>query len=66
MRLKVSSAIRIDWVEPLTDGEPLHDAIEGISLALGVAEEFSYWIGKGQWTGIGGTLSDLGDDSEPV
>lgn len=37
----MSSAIRIDRLEPLTDGEPLHDAAKGISWVLGVAEEFS-------------------------
>ena len=39
MRLKVSSAMRIDSVEPLTEGEPLHDAAEGISWVLRYSDE---------------------------
>jgi hypothetical protein len=42
----MSSAIRINYVDFLTDGESLRNATEGISLMLRVAEEFSYWIGK--------------------
>lgn len=48
MRLNMSSAIRIDCVDPFTDSEPLRDVTEGTSLVPRVAEEFSYWIGKGQ------------------
>ena len=45
MRLNVSSAIRIDSVEPLMEGEPLHEAPEGISWVLGQSEEAErlYW-----------------------
>jgi predicted DNA-binding ribbon-helix-helix protein len=44
----MSSAIRVNCLDFLMDGESLRDAIEGISLMLRVAEEFSYWIRKGQ------------------
>ena len=51
MRLHVSSAICIDCLEPLTDGEPLHDAAKGISWGSRRVQLVNW---KGQRTGIGG------------
>jgi hypothetical protein len=41
IRLNVSNAIRVDSVEPLTDGEPVQDEAEGISLVLYLTEGMS-------------------------
>ena len=49
IRLNVSSTMRIDSVEPLMEGEPLHDAAAGIASGL----PRGYWqTDRRKWCGL--------------